>query len=180
MRKALGIRNELVIGNIGRFCAQKNQLFLIDIFSSITMSLPNALLILVGEGGDKELLLNKVDRLGLKDNVLFLEPRTDIQDLLQAIDIVIAPSLCEGLSLSLLEAQASGVPVFTSSSVSRECRMSDYIYFYDLSMPSSMWAQKILDVISKCDKRESRVNYIRQKGFDISAESRKMEKYLTC
>ena len=86
------------------------------------------------------------------------------------------PSKFEGLSLSLIEAQASGLLIFTSNNVSKESKMSNYIYFMDLNSSDENWAIKINDRISK-DKRKDRKHRIKS-NFDINVESKKIQDLL--
>ncbi len=96
-----------------------------------------------------------------------------MNELLQAMDIFLFPSLFEGLSLSLIEAQASGVLVFTSDNVSIETRMSDNIYFWNLN-DEGKWASKIFKIYKKYDRKKAK-NRIRENNFDIQTEVKKIE-----
>ena len=97
--------------HIGRFNAQKNHDFLIDVFSVIRQELPSAKLLLVGEGEEFQKIKSKVSHLNLESSVLFLGVRSDIPDVLRASDVFLFPSISEGLGIALIEAQASGLPV---------------------------------------------------------------------
>jgi len=106
-RKELKIINKFVIGHIGRFDLQKNHIFIIEIFKKIFTIDKNSILILVGDGKLK--IEQKVLDMGLYGNVIFTGVRSDIPELLQAMDVFLFPSLYEGFPLVLLEAQASGL-----------------------------------------------------------------------
>ena len=109
-RKELGIGEDtLVIGHIGRFVAQKNHTFLIDIFNELHKKNHNSLLLLVGQGPLKEEIENKVKELKLNDSVRFLGQRNDANELYQAFDVFCLPSLYEGLPVVGVEAQATGL-----------------------------------------------------------------------
>ena len=81
-RKELGIKDDtLVIGHIGRFVAQKNHDYLIDIFNEIHKKNNNSVLLLAGQGPLMEEIKNKVNDLNLDDNVKFLGQRNDANEL---------------------------------------------------------------------------------------------------
>lgn len=112
-RKELGIKEDtIVIGHIGRFVAQKNHTFLIDIFNQFHKKEKNSILLLAGQGPLQEEIKNKVRELGLDDSVRFLGQRNDANELYQAFDVFLLPSLYEGLPVVGVEAQASGLLCF--------------------------------------------------------------------
>ena len=109
MRRSLGIQdNEFVVGHVGRFMTPKNHQFLVDIFDKIAKITP-AKLLLVGDGELCSNIKEKVSKLGYKDKVIFTGVRSDVADLMQAMDVFVFPSLYEGLPLTIIEAQAAGV-----------------------------------------------------------------------
>lgn len=104
-RKELGIKEDtIVIGHIGRFVAQKNHTFLIDIFNQFHKKEKNSILLLAGQGPLQEEIKNKVRELGLDDSVRFLGQRNDANELYQAFDVFLLPSLYEGLPVVGVEA----------------------------------------------------------------------------
>ena len=112
-RKELGIKEDtIVIGHIGRFVAQKNHTFLIDIFNQFHKKEKNSILLLAGQGPLQEEIKNKVRELGLDDSVRFLGQRNDANELYQVFDVFLLPSLYEGLPVVGVEAQASGLLCF--------------------------------------------------------------------
>ena len=112
-RKELGIKEDtIVIGHIGRFVAQKNHTFLIDIFNQFHKKKKNSILLLAGQGPLQEEIKNKVRELGLNDSVRFLGQRNDANELYQVFDVFLLPSLYEGLPVVGVEAQASGLLCF--------------------------------------------------------------------
>lgn len=171
-RKELNLENNLVFGHIGKMMNAKNHIFLIDIFKELVKVNYKSKLILVGDGILRSIIEEKVIKEKIEDNVIFLGMRNDIPELLQAMDIFIFPSLWEGLPLSLLEAQSSGLPCFVSSSVSEEVKMSEYIFYLPLSLSAKEWSEYILENIPNvsrhtiCEKvKENIIN----KKYDIDA-----------
>ena len=108
-RKELHLKNEnIVVGHVGRFNKQKNHTFLIDIFNEAYKENDKLRLVMVGIGPLMNKIKKKVIQLNLSDAVLFLGQRSDVNELMQAMDIFILPSLYEGLPLVGVEAQTSG------------------------------------------------------------------------
>ena len=176
IRNKLKIENEVVFGNVGRLHFQKNQEFALRVFQKYTKINPNSIFLIIGEGEDKAKLKELVSELKIEKKVRFLGIRNDIDKLLQGMDVFLFPSKFEGLSLSLIEAQASGLLIFTSNNVSKESKMSNYIYFMDLNSSDENWAKRINDRISK-DKRKDRKHKIKS-NFDINVESKKIQDLL--
>lgn len=173
-RKELGLTNEFVIGHVGRFHFQKNHSFLVDIFNEIQKKESNSKLLLIGSGPLEEEIKNKIQDLHLEDKVLFLGQRSDVQQLMQAMDTFLLPSNFEGLPFVLVEAQAAGLPAFTSKDVvSSEAKITDLLTYIDLSKSASYWADAVLE--SKEIDRKDRRGDISQAGFDIATEARKVE-----
>ena len=119
-RKELNIKNDtLVIGHIGRFVAQKNHTFLIDIFNEVHKQNSNSILLLAGQGPLMNEMKDKVNNLGLSESVKFLGQRNDVNELYQAFDVFLLPSLYEGLGMVLIEAQCASLPCVASTEVQR-------------------------------------------------------------
>ena len=90
-------QDAFVIGHIGRLDGQKNHKFLIQVFSEIYKKIPNAYLLLVGAGELKTQIEQQISKLGLTDRVKILSNRSDVPDLLNAMDLFIFPSKFEGI-----------------------------------------------------------------------------------
>lgn len=177
IRAKLGLKNELVIGHVGRFDLQKNHTFLIDVFKEVHKRETNSILILVGNDTGKlaEEIHRKVKNLELNDSVYFLGVRSDIPDLMQAMDVFLFPSLFEGLSVASVEAQASGLPTIISDGVPIECKITDLVEVIPLSENTSVWANKLLEVgrIIRINTEEK----IRTAGFDIAENAKKLQQF---
>lgn len=174
IRKDLNLEDKIVFGNIGRLHFQKNQEFALKVFSEYLKINRNAVFLLVGDGEDKEKLKNICTQYNISDKVKFLGIRNDIPELLQAMDIFLFPSLFEGFALSLIEAQASGIMIFTSTNVKEEIKMSDSIYFMDL-VNEEKWAKEIAKKYNNYNREKNKI-YIKEKGFDIEENAKKIEK----
>lgn len=179
-REELGIEKEmLVIGHIGRFVKQKNHEYLIDIFYEIKKKNKNTILVLVGKGPLEDEIKLKVDELGLKDSVKFLGQRKDVNELYQAFDFFVFPSLYEGLGIVLIEAQCSGCYCLTSSEVPLIAKVTDNIEFLKLKDTPYSWAISLLEKSTKL-KRNNFSKELSDNGFDITMEVNKLtEKYIS-
>lgn len=172
IRKKLNIQDSFVIGNTGRLCSQKNQAFLIEIFAYISKVKNNAVLLIVGEGEKYNELVELTKQKGIKDKVLFLGSRNDVNDLLQAMDIFIFPSIYEGLGISVLEAQASGLKSFCSDVVPKDANISGELTFISLDKSAKEWADIVLSNIRQ-DALRNRSFYL-NKDYDIKTEAEKL------
>lgn len=173
-RKELKIDNDtLVVGHIGRFVAQKNHTFLIDIFNEIHKKNDNTLLLLAGQGPLEQVIQEKVNKLGLTNNVKFLGQRNDVNELYQAFDIFLLPSLYEGLPVVGVEAQASGLLCVLSDAMTKETKVLNNTIFMSLNENPKKWADKIIEN----SKKYNRINAqeITKKGFNIEKEVKKLE-----
>ena len=165
-RKELGLNNKLVVGHVGRFMQQKNHTFLIDIFQELHKKQPNSVLVLVSDGKLMNEVKNKVHTYGLDDAVLFLGNRNDVNELMQAFDVFVFPSLWEGLPLTGIEAQTAGLPVFMSDVITDEVCITNNIYKMSLKQSATEWANKIFSVTNN-HKRENMKQQVIDAGFDI-------------
>lgn len=166
VRAELGLEDKFVIGHVGRFERQKNHTFLIDIFAEVVKKRSDAVLLLIGTGSLTDDMKVKVQQLGLEDKVLFLGFRDDRNRIMQAMDSFVFPSIHEGLSVVLIEAQASGLPVFVSDTTTQEVSYSPYIQFLSIEKQSAReWADIILGVGAV--EREDMTERIKEQGFEI-------------
>lgn len=145
-RKELGIENKYVVGHVGRFSRVKNHSFIIDVFSSILKVKKDSVLLLVGTGEMMENVKNKVLELNLQNSVIFAGTRSDVNDLLNAMDIMVFPSLYEGFPVTLIEAQASGLPCIISDTISDEVIINDNVKQISLNSSIDDWANLALSI----------------------------------
>ncbi|MGH7304780.1 MAG: TIGR03088 family PEP-CTERM/XrtA system glycosyltransferase [Candidatus Rokuibacteriota bacterium] len=110
IRAKLGIRaDQRVVGTVGRLDPVKDQAALIQAFSRIDD--PDAVLVIAGDGACRDALHAQTAALRLGERVRFLGERRDVSRVLQAFDLFVLPSLAEGISNTILEAMATGLPV---------------------------------------------------------------------
>lgn len=176
-RNELGLQDKVVFGNVGRFHFQKNQLFLIRVFEKISQKIDNAVLVLVGDGEDRNKIETLINELNIPDKVILLGFRDDVEKIMQAMDAFIFPSVFEGLGIVAIEAQVEGLPVFASNSViPKEVNIDKEIFrFIDLEKGEEEWAKIIVDSFQKTRTRKSNIELFIREGYDIQVESRKVE-----
>ena len=144
VRKELGVTDRFVVGHAGRFNHQKNHTFLIDIFAAIYQKNPEAFLLLFGVGELQESIKKKVEHLGLQDSVLFYGASDQMERMYQAMDVFLMPSKFEGLPVAGVEAQAAGLPIVFSDTITHKVAVSPDTIFLSLQESAAVWAEKIL------------------------------------
>lgn len=179
-REEFQIQDKFVIGHIGRFHYQKNHEFLIDIFKAIHDKDSNSVLMLVGDGELRKKMENKVAALGLTDSVIFTGLRHDIPELLQAMDVILFPSLYEGLPVTIVEAQASGIKCIISDTITREVVCDEnLVRFMSLKSHVNDWADRVLEYANGYT-RGNGYGQIVKGGYDIQQTSALLQNfYLT-
>ena len=173
-RKLLGLEANKVICHVGRFTAQKNHTFLIDVFETIYKQDPSYRLLLVGEGELLENIKNKVESRGLTGKVIFTGLVEDVSRKLQASDIFVLPSKFEGLCLAAIEAQAVGVPCVFSGTVDRQTKINDNVVFVE-QFDVEKWSEIIQNTCLEC-RSPNQKNLVKA-GFDIQTEARKLDAF---
>ncbi len=175
-RKELCINEDtFVVGHIGRFVEQKNHRFLIDIFNEIKKKNNNSVLLLAGKGPLMKEMKEKVNNLGLNDSVRFLGQRSDADELYQAFDLFLLPSLYEGLPVVGIEAQATGNLCYLSNDMTKETKVLDSTVFMSLDNSPDKWADAILRDIKTFKKNDTKEE-VSKLGFNIQEEAKKLEK----
>lgn len=173
VRSELGIpADALVAGHVGRFMAPKNHGFLLRIFAELP---DHARLLLVGDGVLRTNIEQQAKVLAIRDRIIFTGVRTDVDRLLQAMDIFLMPSLFEGLPVSIVEAQAAGLPCVISDKVPIECKKTDLITQLPLDASPAEWAEAVLAAAKQ--PRTDTLMQIREAGFDIRANAEWLQNY---
>jgi len=178
-RKAFGLEDNIVFGHIGRLTAQKNTLFIIDIFNEIVKRESKARLVLIGDGDLKDAMLERISTYGIEDQILYLGRREDIQQFYNAMDAFLLPSLYEGLPVVGVEAECCGLPMFFSTEIPRESSPCDDIgFFIGLDKNAGEWADIVLkETVKARANRRNRSNDVRDAGFDSLEEGKKLGEY---
>jgi len=172
-RELLGLENSLVIGNVGRFAKEKNHKFLLDIFKEILVKRQDAKLLLIGKGETLEETMQYAESLGVKNEILYLGIRDDVNRLYQAMDIFVFPSVYEGLGIVAIEAQAAGLPTICSDKVPDSAKVTDLFCQLSLNDSKKTWSDK---VISEAENiiRTDRSKKIIDSGYDVRFVSKQL------
>jgi glycosyltransferase EpsF len=172
VRRELDIADKFAVGHIGRFVAQKNHSFLLEIFVEVHRQDRESVLLLIGDGELKNAMVEKAQQLGLSDCVRFLGMRGDVNELYQAMDALVLPSLYEGLPVVGVEAQCAGLPCVFSSAITSEAITGDSVEVLPLANNASEWAQKVLR--RKPGVRRDEESQRCAADWEISGEAKKL------
>ncbi len=177
-RKRLGIGNDTkLIGATGQLISIKNHSFLLDVLSELKRYNEKVKLIVLGEGELRGFLEEKINKLGLVDDVYLLGVSNEIPQWLSAMDYYVMPSLTEGLPLGAIEAQASGLYCLLSQNVPNDVDLSSDVFHISINDGARPW----MDLISKLPQKQAdqRINgesIVNAAGFDISKTSEYVKK----
>ena len=177
-REAFGWQDKVVYGFIGRYVAQKNPLFLIDIFNAILKKQSKALLVIIGFGELEKQMEERISLYGISDYVVNLQRRDDIKQFYNAFDGFLLPSLYEGMPVVGVEAQCSGLPIFFSQNITEETTVCNLAHYISLDRSADDWASIIIkEVSNNIPIRRSYVHEVIEKGFDSENEAKRLQNY---
>jgi glycosyltransferase involved in cell wall biosynthesis len=153
-REELGIpENACVIGHVGRFSAEKNHSFLVDVAAEVARRKENTWLLLVGDGPLRTKIEKQVTTVKMQNRTLFAGTQNNTARLMRAIDVIVFPSLYEGLPLALVEAQAAGVPCVVSDVIGSEVDvLPSLVHRVSLRKPASLWADQAIAALESSYK----------------------------
>lgn len=176
MRASMNIESDtLVVGHVGQFRREKNHKFLLNVFEEIQKTAPNSVLILIGGGPLKHQVESEVKRKNLEKSVIFTGPQDAVWRFYQAMDVFVMPSLFEGLPVTLVEAQAAGLPCVVSDTIPSECAITELVQFMSLKSSANNWCDQI--VKHKSLPRQNTFEQIQAAGFDIKTASKWLSDY---
>ena len=171
------MKDDFVVGHIGKFMDAKNHEFLIKVFAAYHSNHPHTKLMLVGDGAWRSKVEGWVAQSGCADSIILAGLRSDIPAIVQAFDVFVFPSIYEGLPLTTLEAQASGLPCVISSNVTEAVNIGRDVVMKDLADGIDSWATAI-DYFDYSLSREERScqnqKLITDAHFNIKSEANKL------
>lgn len=179
IKRKMGLSGKKVVGHVGRFDYQKNHTYIIRIFYELYKNDKNVVLVLIGEGEEFTSIKELVKNLGLEDAVLLLGRRMDVNEILQVFDVFLLPSHYEGLSVALMEAQASGLPCLVSDKTTKEANISGDVEFMDINLPPGLWAERLKEILEETaiiDRRKN-ISRMRSAGFDRKTNILVLERF---
>lgn len=164
---------ELVLGQVGRLESAKNHRFSLEVLREIIHSGRSATLLLVGSGSLKEEICQYAQELGVEDRIHFLGVRKDVGRCLSVFDLFLFPSLFEGLGISLIEAQANGLPCCCSTAIPEDAVLSGNVSRLPLALGPAAWAERLLSLPLA---RSDNIATLRAAGFDIREAAIKLQR----
>lgn len=178
-REKLGVSDDtILLGHVGLFHRQKNHPFLIDVFENVCQRSDQYRLVLIGEGEDREKIERLVQEKGLSDKVFFLGRRSDVDAWIQALDIMVFPSLFEGMPNVVLEWQLAGLPSLISDTITTECAVTDSVAYLPLEKGPAYWAERVLAAPLNdrlATRQDIRKRFV-EAGFDITENAKVLKK----
>ena len=126
---------------------EKNPSFCLEVARECASRDPNFICLLAGSGETmRTRLQDRVRSWGMEQQILLIGPRSDVPILMAGADLLLFPSLAEGLGMVAVEAQSAGLPVIASDAVPSECRVIDgMVDFLPLAAGVEFWAQKVME-----------------------------------
>lgn len=176
VRDMIGVnKDEILLGHIGRFEKQKNHDYLIEIIRLAKERGINVKLLLIGDGSLMCDMRRKVEQYGLSNDVIFTGVISEIGDYLSAMDVFVMPSFCEGFPVTLVEAQANGLPCLVSNRVDRKCKITPLVQFLPISDNA---VKDWIDLFLKCanNSRKSYDDLLLKSGFGIEIAAKRLQK----
>jgi glycosyltransferase involved in cell wall biosynthesis len=168
-REQYGVEGKLVFGHVGRFHEAKNHLFLLDVFNEIHSRKSDAVLMLIGDGELRAAIEAGIHRLGIDRSVILTGVRSDVSNLMHAMDVFLFPSLWEGLPVTVVEAQAAGLPCLVSDNVTKDIDISKLVH----KLPTdnvTEWADLALSALIRQDVSQE----IKALGFDVEESANRL------
>lgn len=176
-RTELQLDSQFVVGFVGRLTYLKNLMYLIDVFVELTKIHPDTVLLIVGAGEMQGQFDLKIREKGIQDKVIMIGARSDVNNWLQAMDVLLLPSYSEGLGRVLIEAQAAALKCIASrEGVSQEAKISDYLLYQEIGKPAVTWAEFIM---KEClhYKREPIENVVTAHNYNIERQAKNLQNY---
>ena len=181
MREKLGLSAQtLVLGHVGNFNAQKNQVFLLDVLDRLLKVERNLKLYLMCDGTTRKSIMQMANDRGLSQYIVFTGSIQNVPDMLQAMDLMLLTSLHEGLPLVAVEWQMMGLPCILSDKITKECVFTDTVRFLPIDSAEN-WKNAILEsrTISnnRVDASEKAISAAKEIGYDLQENAQKLQQY---
>lgn len=177
VRKQYNIEeNTVLIGHVGRFLKVKNHSYMVDIFNEYIKQNEDSRLMFIGEGPEFNTIKKKVESLGIKNKVIFLSKINNVNEMMQAMDIFLFPSIHEGLALVSVEAQTAGLPCMMSDTITEESIITDLVEVKSIYLDPKEWAISI-DKKLKSNTRRNMKKVIEDSGYSSKKSAKILENF---
>lgn len=171
-------KNKRIVGTVGRLAPQKNPIFAMDVFKKFSESRRDVEYWWIGNGDMDRQVKDYAEKIGIADHVRFLGGRDDVIELYQAMDVFFLPSLFEGLPVTGIEAQAMGLPMVVSDTVTNEMVYTDLVDYVSLASPLSAWSDHLQAALSRNVRREAYAEQLKASLFsDVQCGERLRDVY---
>lgn len=180
VRSRFNIGDKTAIGFVGNLNIQKNLPFLIDVIKKNNELNPNCIYFLMGDGPERDNVKAKLSEIGILDKVILTGRIQNIAEMLQGMDIMLLPSLFEGLPNVVLEWQAVGLPSIISERITQECKVCDLVKFIPIDQGSENWVTEIKKIsvgVNREEKSEMARKLMKDNGFDINENIKFMKEF---
>ncbi len=168
IKREHNLLNKKIIGTVGRLCDAKNPFFILDVFQAMHERNQDTVLLWSGDGELREEIEEAVKERKLQRNVRLLGSVADVYKLYSAFDVFLFPSKWEGLGISLVEAQAAGLPCFVSECIPKEAMICDFVRQLNLKQGCHVWADEVLKELRLSSDRDRGYKDVINAGYDIS------------
>ncbi len=180
IRGKYNIGNNIALAHVGNFNNQKNHSFLIDVFYEYNKQNENSLLFLMGSGEKMDEIKKKVASLKLESKVIFLGSINNVEEIIQGMDIMLLPSLFEGLPNVVIEWQAAGLPCILSDTITKECSVCDLVTYIPINQGVKKWSDaingmKVLNSSERKDYSKKACKLLKESSFEINENTKKLE-----
>ena len=165
--------NTAVVGFVGRLSEQKNPLFAVRAFACFHRNHPDSQMWIVGEGILFDAVCTLISEEELNDSVKLFGYRDDIPELMSGMDVLLFPSAFEGLSIAFVEAQASGLPIAASDTITSEAVFLESVRLLSLSEPMEKWCEA-MSVVGNSAVRSVCAARIAEAGYDIHTAAQEL------
>lgn len=182
IRQKLGFEGCKVIGHVGSFIEVKNHQWIIEVFRELVRNDNTYRLVLIGDGELRESIVAKVKKYEISDFIIFTGNINNVDSYLCAMDLILMPSLYEGLPLALIEQQVNGLRCVLADTITKEVDKTGNITFLSLSSLANDWAKTIeqIEIVTDGKRKtmsDNAVYAITNCGYSIKDEAAKLKKY---
>lgn len=164
-----------LIGNVGRMTTQKNQVFLVDILCELKKRYGDTKLLICGDGELRGKIWKRGESLGVADSLILPGRCSNIEEILQAMDAYVMPSIHEGLTVAAVEAQCAGLPVVLSDTMSKQTVIAGNCRMVSLKKTAAEWAEEILELRGM--RYENAEKEVREAGFHVRETASFLQDY---
>ena len=173
VRTSMNAESKFVVGSVGRLAVEKNPYFAVDVIKKLHEEMPDIEYWWIGSGDLDNQVKEYVESCGALSYIKLLGSRNDVADLYQAMDVFLLTSFFEGMPLTCIEAQAMGLPMIVSDTITTEMLYTDLVDYLNLSEPVEVWVEHLKKAVQKKRDREQYAEYLKRSRFsDVGCGNR--------